>query len=234
MTRKFDGIAFDFDGTLYANHRFYVRIVPFLLRHWPFIAAWGRARNAMRKNIIETYSSEGFYENQARLMAGYLGNDAKAVQEKLDRLVYRGWEEIFGVIPLFPHAKEAVEAFHAAGFKMGILSDVPPDRKLDLMGLGGLWDVKLCSENCGGLKPAHAPFLALAEKMGLPPERILYVGNSVPYDIKGSKNVGMKAALLAPMIPRNLKKAGHSGGRREGYADFVFSSYRQLSAFVLG
>jgi putative hydrolase of the HAD superfamily len=187
----------------------------------------------MRKNIMETYSAEGFYETQARLMAGYLWSDAKVVQEKLDKLVYRGWEEIFGVIPLLPYVKEVLEEFRAAGLKTGLLSDVPPDRKLDLMGLNGYWDVQLCSEICGGLKPARAPFLALAEKMGLPPERILYVGNSVPYDIKGSKNVGMKAALLAPMILPGLKKAGHIGGKHEGGADFVFSSYRQLSAFVL-
>jgi putative hydrolase of the HAD superfamily len=69
----------------------------------------------------------------------------------------------------------------------------------------------------------------LARKMALPPEQILYVGNSVSYDIIGAKQQGMKAALVVSPL-------GHRLGyrrRNTGNADFVFSDYRQLRAFVL-
>ncbi|MDR3335717.1 MAG: HAD family hydrolase [Treponema sp.] len=233
MSKKFDGIAFDVDGTLYSNHHFYFRIIPFLFQQPRFLMAWGKARNAIRKDTAKDYKPKIFYEIQASLMAGYLKSDVELVQKKLDTLIYRGWEEIFGVIPLFPYVKEVLQEFRRAGFKLGLLSDVPPDRKLRLLGLDGLWDVQLCSELAGGLKPARAPFLALAEQMGFPPERILYVGNSIHYDVIGSKSVGMKAALIAPGIFHFFRTKGRPGGKREGDADFVFSSYRQLSAYVL-
>jgi putative hydrolase of the HAD superfamily len=61
--------------------------------------------------------------------------------------------------------------------------------------------------------------------MDLAPERILYVGNSVKYDIIGAKRAGMKAALVCPSW---LKRCSHNGN-----ADFIFSDYRQLYSFVL-
>jgi putative hydrolase of the HAD superfamily len=82
----------------------------------------------------------------------------------------------------------------------------------------------ICSEEVNRLKPDPAPFLELSRRMALPPERILYVGNSVSYDILGAKRQGMKAALVSGPLRR----------RHRGNADFVFSDYRQLREFVLG
>jgi putative hydrolase of the HAD superfamily len=93
------------------------------------------------------------------------------------------------------------------------------------MGLDGYWDTILCSELTGRMKPHPLPFLILARQMGMPPERILYVGNSVRYDITGAKGAGMKAALVTRSIIKKI--------RRPGNADFVFSDYRQLSRYVI-
>jgi putative hydrolase of the HAD superfamily len=233
MERKFDGVAFDVDGTLYANSQFYVRILPFLIREFPLILAWGRARNALRKSDVPVFPAGDFYEKQAALMGRYLGTEPEALRERLDALVYRGWEGIFKRVPLFPYLQDTLRYFRNSGLRLGVLSDLPPDRKLEYLGLAGIWDAQLCSELSGGLKPGKAPFLALAEKMGLPPERILYVGNSVSCDVRGSKSAGMKAALIVPSLRRGRRSGGRSGGKWAGYADFVFSSYRQLSLYVL-
>jgi putative hydrolase of the HAD superfamily len=83
----------------------------------------------------------------------------------------------------------------------------------------------ICSEEVNRLKPDPAPFLELSRRMALPPEQILYVGNSVSYDILGAKRQGMKAALVSVPLRRR---------RNTGNADFVFSDYRQLREFVLG
>jgi putative hydrolase of the HAD superfamily len=83
----------------------------------------------------------------------------------------------------------------------------------------------LCSELACRLKPDKKPFMELVRQMGLSPERILYVGNSVAYDIIGAKEAGLQAALVCcPLAALNRKKGG---------ADFVFSDYRQLRKFVL-
>jgi putative hydrolase of the HAD superfamily len=233
MGKKIDGIAFDLDGTLYANYQFYVRVLPFVIKEFPLVLAWGKARNTIRKANISSLTAEEFYDRQAALMGEYLKKDPGAVRVRHEALIYRGWEEVFKRIPLFPDLKETLREFRDSGIKLGVLSDLPPDRKLENLGLSGIWDVQLCSELSGGLKPNKTPFLTLAEKMGLPPERILYVGNSVSYDVLGSKNAGMKAALIVPSLLRRRRSGGRPGGERAGYADFVFSSYRQLLLYVL-
>jgi putative hydrolase of the HAD superfamily len=128
--------------------------------------------------------------------------------------------------PVQPHqgidgVSETLADFKDAGLKLGLLSDFPPETKLRNLKIDEPWDVVLCSERFGRLKPDPVSFHALADQLGVPPGRILYVGNSVKYDIVGARNAGMKSALISKFRARN------SG------ADFVFSDYRQLRRFVL-
>jgi putative hydrolase of the HAD superfamily len=225
MNRRFDGIAFDLDGTLYPNYRLNIRIIPLIIqKEFPLLWAMGRARDRLRADP-EAYPLTGFYETQARFMAEILKEAPDTVQEKTTTLIYRGWEPLFTRIALFPRIRETLDSFRKEGLKLGLLSDFPPEIKLANMGLSGYWDTVLCSETIGRLKPHPLPFLELARQMGTPPERILYVGDSVRYDIIGAKKVGMKAALVTRSIIKKL--------RRPGNADFVFSDYRQLSKYVI-
>ncbi|GHV89352.1 phosphoglycolate phosphatase [Spirochaetia bacterium] len=225
MAPKFDGIAFDLDGTLYPNYQFYFRLLPFIIKEHRLLIALGKARDLLRGGAGGDFPADRFYDVQARLMAECLGGrpDPAAVKDKTERLIYRGWEPLFKKIPLYPHVLPVLREFREQGIALGLLSDFPPDIKIDYLGLSGLWDVQLCSEVLGALKPDPVPFRILAEKMGLPPERILYVGNSVSYDAAGARGAGMKAALITPPF---LRKYQHNR------ADFVFSGYRQLSAWI--
>jgi putative hydrolase of the HAD superfamily len=221
MEKNIDGIAFDLDGTFYPNYRFYVRLIPFLLKEHRLLLAMGKARQ-----ILRTEPGEGnFYDLQARLMAETLGQGPERVKERTERLIYRNWELLFRKIKLYPHVRETLETLRRRGFKLGLLSDFPPEKKLGYLGLSGYWDTVLCSESTNRLKPHALPFLELAGRMNLVPERILYVGNSVRYDIIGAKRAGMKAALVCSSW---LKKRFCTGN-----ADFVFSDYRHLASFVL-
>jgi putative hydrolase of the HAD superfamily len=121
---------------------------------------------------------------------------------------------------------ETLKALKEAGVKLGLLSDFPPEVKLENLGLAGLWDTVLCSEASGCLKPSPLPFLELAKNMGYPPEEMLYVGNSFRYDVVGSQKTGMKAAwVVSRLKARSVKKAPKGV--------FVFSDYRQLRDYVL-
>jgi putative hydrolase of the HAD superfamily len=221
MRCDIDGVAFDLDGTLYPNYRLYVRLIPFVFKEQRLLRALGAARDRLRKILVEG----GFYEGQARIMAEILKADPKSIHERLERLIYRGWEPLFTRIKLYPHVKETLRALREGGLKLGVLSDFPPELKLKNLGLDGLWDTVLCSEDIGRLKPDPAPFLALAGSMKIKPERLLYVGNHVTYDILGAKQMGMKAALVSSPLRKNR--------RRHGNADIIFSDYRQLRDYVL-
>jgi putative hydrolase of the HAD superfamily len=222
---KFTAVAFDLDGTLYHDFSLFVRLVPFLFKHQRLLRAMGRARDVLR----EESSYEGdFYATQARLMGEYLDDSAEIVMEKTDRLIYRGWEPYFKAIRLFPHVVETLENFRKAGIKIGMLSDFPPEAKLANMKIDGYFETIVCSEMAGRLKPATLPFMELAFRMKAEPRNILYVGNSVSYDVEGARKAGMKTALVCSAWRKYLLRTGKRAG-----ADFCFSDYRQLNDYVL-
>ncbi|MDR0495783.1 MAG: HAD family hydrolase [Treponema sp.] len=225
MLQGISAVAFDLDGTLYPNYRFNIRLLPFLCRHLRLMAAFGKARNIIRDEQEQSPSfiQPDFYDHQARLVASLLRAEPEQTQEKINRLIYRGWEPYFLKIRLFPHVRELLTDLRAAGLKLALLSDFPPETKLKNLGLAGCWDAVLCSESIGALKPALRPFTKLAEALGCPPEQVLYVGNSGLYDAAGAGRAGMKTALITRCIV-------HSGKSK---ADFSFHSYRQLRDFVL-
>jgi len=230
MLSGISAVAFDLDGTLYPNYSLNLRLLPFLFSHWRFMLAFGRARNIIRReqeaqaaSARHLSSRPDFYERQARLVADQLKARKEEIRERIDRLIYRGWEPFFRKIKPFPHVREFFGELKAAGLKLGLLSDFPPDTKLEYLGLSGFWDTALCTESIGALKPAAKPFEELAETLACPAEKILYVGNSRRYDVEGAKRAGMKAALLNTGLPiiTGIK------------ADFTFRNYRQLRNFML-
>ena len=192
--------------------------------------AFGRARDTIRHEqearaelAAQPSSRLDFYERQAQLVAEQLKARKEEIRERIDRLIYRGWERFFIKIKPFPHAKEVLRELKTAGLKLGLLSDFPPTAKLEYLGLSDCWDTALCTESIGELKPAALPFEELAKALACQPEQILYVGNSRRYDVEGAKRAGMKAALLTIGLPV------FSGIK----ADFTFRDYRQLRDYML-
>jgi putative hydrolase of the HAD superfamily len=227
MREGIEGVAFDLDGTLYPNYRLNIKLIPFLLKEWRLVKAFGKARIIMRKEQEKSPLPQGiFYDNQAVITAKLLKIPPESLKEKIDSLIYRGWEPFFKKIKLFNKATQTLAALKQAGFKLGLLSDFPPETKLEYLGVSGIWDAVLCSEHCGALKPHPLPFTELAAAMSLPCEKILYVGNSRTYDVAGAAKAGMKTAWI--------KSAFFPGsGLKNPKPDFTFSNYRQLYNFML-
>jgi len=228
------GIAFDLDGTLYPNYRLNLRLIPFAAREFQLLSAFGKARNIIRKYQSENpdiiYEQNDFYTHQAEITAKILSVQPEPLKEKIEKLMYRGWEPIFKSVKLFKGVNETLLTLHKAGYKLGLMSDFPPETKLKNLGVPDIWDAVLCSECCGALKPHPMPFIKLAEAMSLPPENILYVGNSLPYDVGGGAKAGMKTAWLTPWLMPWLKP---SPGGKKPKPDFLFSNYRQLLKYIL-
>lgn len=223
-----EAVGFDLDGTLYPNYRLNLRLFPFLLRDTRLLIAFGKARDRIR---AEWETGTGlppgmdFYDYQAELTAKMLRATTESVKERIERLIYRGWEPHFKKIKLFPYVVETLNALRGAGLKLGMLSDFPPEIKLKNLGIDGFWDTAFSSEQTAALKPAPRPFLALAQALNTPPEKILYVGNSIRYDVVGAKRAGMYTALVS-----GRKAPGRPDSALPG---FTFYDYRQLRDFVL-
>jgi putative hydrolase of the HAD superfamily len=225
MSIAFDGVAFDLDGTLYPNYRLYRLLLPFIFKEHRLLRALGAARKRLRAGAV--HAGSDFYDTQADIMGELLNTDRETAKEKTERLIYRGWEPLFTRVRLYPQVAECLTRLRHAGLKLGLLSDFPPEKKIAALGLRGLWDAVVCSETVGALKPHPAPFLELARALDAPPEKLLYVGNSVEYDIIGAKKSGMRAALIMPLFKPFQKN-------RRNNADFIFSRYQKLCDYVLG
>jgi putative hydrolase of the HAD superfamily len=230
MRPNIEAVAFDLDGTLYPNYSLNVKLIPFALKNPRLLLAFGKARKIMHSERTGAEQAD-FYERQAALVAGIMGEQPDIIRNKIERLIYRGWEPHFRKIKLYSGVLECLEAFRCAGLKLGLLSDFPPGVKLEHLGIDSLWDAVLCSERIGSLKPEGASFTELAKALGIEPGKILYVGNSFCYDVAGAKKAGMSAAL----IKRSLFSTGAGIiSKKAGFqADFVFFDYRQLRDYVL-
>lgn len=219
--KEIKAVAFDIDGTLYRTWKFNAKISFYFLRHSIFFLHYGLVRNIMRKS--ET--SEDFFKFQGYHMARRLHCSTEEAIERLDKIVYKGLESKFKKLKPCKGAVELIKKLKQHGYKIALLSDFPPEQKGDIWGLKDTCDVILGSEEIGALKPSPVPFLALAEKLQLKPEQILYIGNSHKYDVIGSKQVGMKSGWFVPAISKWFKK-------KSDVADIIFWDYRQLDQIL--
>ena len=222
MIEGIKAVAFDIDGTLYADWRLYVRMPLYFLKNISFFSKF----NKVRKQMHKTAPLADFYEYQARLLASEMHITPELAKDKINEICYDGLRQFFLEVKPYPQAYETIVALKASGLKIGILSDFPPDQKANVWGIRSLCDVCIGSEESGALKPSVYPFGILASKLGVKPEEILYVGNSKKYDVRGANNAGMKSAYimkgLRALFNIPLKEA-----------DISFKNYKQLRNIVL-
>jgi putative hydrolase of the HAD superfamily len=209
-------VAFDVDGTLYPNYAMYIRSVPFGALHPRLLFAFRKIRIQVRARR----PIQDLRRLQAQLLSKALGISVDDADHRIRSYLIPRWEEHLRHVRLYPGVRECIATLRALGLKVAVSSDFPVERKLRLLGVSGLFDCELWTETSGYLKPNPEPFVELAECLSLPPEEILYVGNSYAYDIVGAKRVGMPAAHLSRRpAPGSV-------------ADLTFSRYADLLAWV--
>lgn len=222
MIQGIKAVAFDIDGTLYPSWRLYVRLPFYFIKHFSFYLSF----NKVRKTLHKTAPLADFFEYQSRILAEQMKIPPSEAKEKICRICYDGLTPFFRKVKPYAHAFETIKNIKAAGYKIAILSDFPPEQKEDIWGIRELCDVCIGSEESGALKPSVYPFGILAKRLNLKPEEILYVGNSKKYDVLGAKNAGMKSAYLL----KGFRKVFNLSFKQ---SDFSFKNYRQLEAIVL-
>lgn len=222
MLENISVIAFDIDGTLYHPLALYARAMGYFLRHLKFFLSF----NKVRKILHRTAPLPDFYEYQARLLAEELDCPIQEAKDDIQRIVYDGLRPIFAKIKAFGYVRECFERLRNAGYRLALLSDFPPSQKGDTWGLLPYCELVLGSEEIGALKPSKYPFGVMAQALGVELSQILYVGNSVRYDVNGAKNAGMKTAYLLS----GWRKVFHKSLPE---ADISFSNYRQFTDIVI-
>lgn len=160
-------------------------------------AAWANIVDATFHGLCKTPPSQTFFPE---LYQRFAEPDA--------------WHVYEDVLPTLDHL-----ASH--GVKLGIISNWD-DRLRPLLGalkLDRYFDVILISCESGFTKPSPVMFNLAAEKLGLAPERILHVGDSLDLDVQGAKGVGLNTLWLRRTAP--------------SFADGQIGSLRELTAKTL-
>jgi putative hydrolase of the HAD superfamily len=221
-SRPVRGAAFDIDGTLYPNGAMYRASLPLVLFHLRLFRAFGAARNAIRTRRPVA----DLHEETIGLVAEDLGWTEEKARSRVEDVIYSRWEAVLRRVPLYPDVPEVLTALRDRGLRLGAMSDFPVSSKLELLGLSGFWDVAFSSEETNYLKPHREPFEELARRMALPPEEVVYVGNSYHYDVVGARAVGFRTAHLC------TRRRGCTPSGEEP-ADFVFADFRELQRWIL-
>jgi putative hydrolase of the HAD superfamily len=163
------------------------------------------------------------------------------VYRRYDEAWAMQFEHVFEGLKLSGHAWSAAEYFRARladapmydevpavlealrpHFRLAMLSNADTDFLTAALNRNKLtFEVVLSSEDVGAIKPDPAIFLALAEKLGMEPQRILYVGDNPIPDVLGPSRVGMKSAWVNRGGYRKPRKTPQPDVRVKALAELV-------------
>lgn len=109
-------------------------------------------------------------------------------------------------LQLFPDAVPTLDDLRAAGYRVGVISNMNQagDRLARDLGLVGHVDVIVTSLEVGAEKPNAAIFREALKRAGVMPSEAVHVGDQIDSDIRGAELTGMHAVLVD-------RYAGHDG-----------------------
>ncbi len=219
---RLKAVAFDVDGTLYPNYQMFLASVPLFINYPRFVNAFRRMRRDIRG--CETWGD--VRKLQAQILSRDLGVSQEDAMKRMERIIYDQWERMFAIIRPFRGLRDVLDFLKRQGYVLAVLSDFPPERKLEFLGVSSYFDVVLCSDDSGYLKPDPRAFEFLLNRLGLAGEEVLFVGNNYRYDVVGAKGVGMFSAMK--VSPLKFSAYLKSERNRWEMADVIFSSYRHF------
>lgn len=219
-------VAFDVDGTLYSEPRLYLSSISFALRYRKTISRFRALRATLHHPPPPPTPTGTLYQWQAQRFAEIAGIGVAEARQHITQVIYEQWIERAARTPLLPHVATLLTLLHQHGIPLAVLSDFPPERKLARWGVATLFRVALNSETCNRLKPHPRPFELLMQSLSLPPQEILYVGNSVHYDIQPAHELGFATAYYRDPLRT------HRSAATLPLDTFIFSHYRALRHYL--
>ncbi len=196
MNKPFSAVLFDLDGTL-------IDSLDLIVGCWQHTVRTCVGREMTREEILPTVG---------RALRECLEEVAQGRSEELME-VYRTYEQAadHSVVRLAPGALETLDALQAAGYRLGVATSkglVVAVEGLDLFNLAPKFEVVVTYEDSERHKPYPDPLLVAAARLGLAPERVLYVGDAL-VDIQAGKAAGMgTAGVLWGSAGEGIKAAG--------------------------
>lgn len=114
------------------------------------------------------------------------------------------WGTFLEKMELFEGVREFIDRLHERKIKVMICTDLTAHiqhRKIEALGLAQDICCLVTSEEAGREKPAPEIFDLCLKKLGLLPEEVCCIGDSLVKDVEGAKAAGMQAILFHPEEP---------------------------------
>ncbi len=127
-----------------------------------------------------------------------------------------------GYLAPYPGVTSTLLAIRKQGIKLAIVSDAPRMRawlRLASMRLMDFFDVVVTFDDTKKYKPHPDPFKAALEKLRLPPEQVLMVGDWPERDMKGARKLGIRTCWA---------RYGDFTGQRRSRSDYCIDDIRKL------
>lgn len=130
-----------------------------------------------------------------------------------------------------PEVLGALARLRALGLKLGLISNAGLDEVAawDESPLSPLFDAALFSCHEKLMKPEAAMYLRATERLGVPPQRCLYVGDGGSREHEGANAVGMQTVLFLALLKETYPE---TAARRPRITRWVVSSFPELLELV--
>jgi pyrophosphatase PpaX len=183
---QLDAVVFDLDGTLLDS-------VPGIVKSFKHTINHFTPNHGLSDQEIIRLLGRPLYTQMKEIS----GNDAMA--EEMVAYYRKHNIEIIPTMPLFPGIEQALEELHSRKVPMAIVtSKAKPsvDISVKKFGLQKFMQTIVTIEDTPKHKPDPMPLLLCLERMGILPERCVYVGDAV-FDIQCAKRAGAKSAAVS-------------------------------------
>ena len=167
------------------------------------VGRWAEAFRLFAPGLRELGLYEGYLKSGAHTRAEQMRRTLKLLEIENEELALRLGEH-YGVrrdanLALFPDALTVLDRLRGAGYPMGLITNGPADvqrQEVVTLGLTDYFDPIYIEGEVGYGKPDERVLANAARAVGLPPERLLFVGNSYRHDIEPAVRAGWRTAWV--------------------------------------
>ncbi|HCU72558.1 MAG: hypothetical protein CL790_00970 [Chloroflexi bacterium] len=164
---------------------------------------------AMQEALIEAYQGECATPDAHRIFQEVFdGLDWEAPSEVIDVLLPAYFKPHFDAMQAVPQAANVLQLLREAGVRTAMITNLLYGDDLLIKRLGVLeliqrLDVLVISTESGWLKPHPAMYRAAAERLELPFQELVMVGDDWDIDVRSPQRLGMRAIWLksADVLP---------------------------------
>ncbi len=216
MSRPWEAILFDLDGTLIDSYAALAKSINF--------AREQHGLERLSGDLIRRSVGDGVEILLERTFApDAVPATARALFEgHYDRICCEESK-------ILEHVEPTLRALDDRGLAMAVCTNKPTAysaKILEYLGLAGYFGAIVGPDLAGSQKPAGAHVLYTLERLGQPPHAALFVGD-MPIDVQAARNAGLQVAVVATgsSTPEALRSAS---------PDYFLQSFAQLIELTAG